>query len=291
MEILIELSIIIPTHIRSRDKARQALRRRCLNSILRQDYPLARWELLIVSNLEDSDLLGDGRFSGRVLTVGKVGVNRARNAGARASKGRFLLFLDDDCELGDPGYLGRLVAMMQSQTHFSAIGGTYTNPVASDWTVRGYNQVTGLWLQAGLAGSAEERGPAGVRPCANLLGGHVCFQKNVFEQGYLFPEAILHKGDETALLRQLRQAQHHLGYCPSLEVIHHAASGLLTSLQRAWLQGIARAQYRLQTPRSFGPGVQRIDFNNVFFLMAHMTSMRLGSLYWYCAGRFWHFVS
>lgn len=36
------------------------------------------------------------------------GANRARNKGAKISDGRYLLFLDDDTELPDKAFLGRI---------------------------------------------------------------------------------------------------------------------------------------------------------------------------------------
>lgn len=93
-----DLSIIIPTFARRR----QVLR--LLGSIRRQWAP-PEFEAIVVSNLEDlglkRDLAGyDARF--RLLSSGKIGVNRARNFGVEAARGDILLFLDDDCFIDDP---------------------------------------------------------------------------------------------------------------------------------------------------------------------------------------------
>lgn len=87
---LLTVSVVIPT------RNRPALLDQCLAAVALQDYP--RLEVLVVDNAPS-----DGRARqvaeqhGALYTVAPVrGVSRARNCGARASRGEIVAYLDDD---------------------------------------------------------------------------------------------------------------------------------------------------------------------------------------------------
>jgi GT2 family glycosyltransferase len=89
-------SIVIATYRRPRQLER------CLGAIANLDYPTDRFEVIVVSD-EVSPLTEElgGRYAASipvvVISQNHGGPARARNTGAAASSGQFLLFLDDDC--------------------------------------------------------------------------------------------------------------------------------------------------------------------------------------------------
>lgn len=103
---MIDLSVIVPTH--DRVGYLPAL----LESLSAQDYPVDRWELLIVDDGSTDGTLDYLRLcpvSGLpnivVIPQHQQGAASARNAGAMMSRGNALLFLDDDM-LAQPELVG-----------------------------------------------------------------------------------------------------------------------------------------------------------------------------------------
>jgi glycosyltransferase involved in cell wall biosynthesis len=93
-------SIVIPTYNRPRKLAQ------CLDSVLRLDWPAGRLEIIVV---DDGSAPPMQHLHPRVqiLRQANRGPAAARNTGARAAQGRWLVFLDDDCRV-EPSWLRRL---------------------------------------------------------------------------------------------------------------------------------------------------------------------------------------
>ena len=97
------VSIVVPVRNGGR------LLERCLRSVLAQDYPRDRLEILVVDN---------GSTDGSVDTITGLGLSplresrpgaaHARNRGVAAATGDIVAFTDADCEV-EPSWVGRLV--------------------------------------------------------------------------------------------------------------------------------------------------------------------------------------
>ena len=102
------ISVIIPTH------NRPELLRQTVETLLEQDYPDDRWELIIVDNASTDKtwtvveelMLEHDRVRG--LREDRKGAHFARNLGAIAASGDVLYFTDDDM-LADPALLRNLL--------------------------------------------------------------------------------------------------------------------------------------------------------------------------------------
>jgi glycosyltransferase involved in cell wall biosynthesis len=92
-----DISVVIPTRNRI-----QSLRR-TLDALARQTYAADRFEVLVSAN-GCSDETGPmvrnlvTPYSLQLIEISMPGMSLARNTGARAARGRILLFLDDDIE-------------------------------------------------------------------------------------------------------------------------------------------------------------------------------------------------
>ncbi|HMF54808.1 MAG TPA: glycosyltransferase [Pyrinomonadaceae bacterium] len=117
-------SIIVPTY------ERPAQLEICLRALARLDYPLERFEVLIVDD-GSANPPGDivERFRGlldvRLFSQKNTGPAGARNFGATHARGQFLAFTDDDCE-PDAGWL-RGFASHLAVTPDRIIGGRTLN--------------------------------------------------------------------------------------------------------------------------------------------------------------------
>ena len=100
----LELSIVVPTHNRS--KALYA----CLASLSRMNFPVNRFEIIVVDNASTDDTAGVVRhfkesWWGNVTYVyeGRPGPSHARNAGIARARGAIVGFIDDDV-IVEPGW-------------------------------------------------------------------------------------------------------------------------------------------------------------------------------------------
>lgn len=117
-------SVIVPTFDRCDSLAR------CLTALAAQELERDRFEVLVVDDggaRSPREVVARFRDSLdiRLLEQVNAGPAAARNAGAQASRGDYLVFTDDDCQ-PDPGWLSELAA---SATMFPgrAVGGRVDN--------------------------------------------------------------------------------------------------------------------------------------------------------------------
>ena len=116
-------SVVIPTH------DRPAALGQCLRSLARLNYPREAFEVIVVDDgslrpvQPVLDSVG-GRMQVRLVRQENAGPARARNSGARAARGNWLVFLDDDCEPG-PEWLRAFDAARPGEDE--VLGGTTLN--------------------------------------------------------------------------------------------------------------------------------------------------------------------
>ena len=128
------LSVVIPTH------NKLPLLQQTLAALGRQEPgPHRDWEVVVVddgSRDGTADWLADAAVAGipalRVVTPpANVGRARARNLGARAAAGRWLLFLDDDI-VAPPGLLAAHLDLLEAFPDHGTIGWARTDDTVRD---------------------------------------------------------------------------------------------------------------------------------------------------------------
>ena len=117
-------SIIIPTYNRPAELAA------CLRGLARLDYPADLLEVIVVD--DGGAILLDGivapfreRLNLTLLGQENSGATTARNTGAAAAKGNYLVFTDDDCEFA-PDWLQTLAARFHASPR-AMVGGAVLN--------------------------------------------------------------------------------------------------------------------------------------------------------------------
>lgn len=127
------LSVVVPTH------GKRELLARTLAALAEQDLDPARWNLVVVDDASPDDTAAwlaaeTSRWQGRLRVVSperNVGRARARNLGAGAADGRWLLFLDDDV-VAPPGLLSAHLAALEASPGCGTIGLVVTDPELID---------------------------------------------------------------------------------------------------------------------------------------------------------------
>ncbi|MGW1749026.1 glycosyltransferase family 2 protein [Streptomyces sp. NPDC002092] len=113
------ISVIVATH----DRPKQL--RRCLQSLLRQDYP--EFEIVVVDNApadDSAEALAHGEFREQVHYVSEpvAGLARAHNRGLARACGSLVAFTDDDT-LVDPGWLSALATTFERDARIGCVTG------------------------------------------------------------------------------------------------------------------------------------------------------------------------
>lgn len=109
----------------------------CLHSLLQQDYPHSRWEVIMVDHGSSDATIATaqsyaGRLSLKIFTQATGHISGLRNFGARVARGEVFAFLDADCA-APLDWLTRGASLCDSRC---ITGAFYAIPPQSSWIGR-----------------------------------------------------------------------------------------------------------------------------------------------------------
>lgn len=192
----------------------------CLESLLTQDYPREKLEIIVADNGSTDDTAEIARaLRARVVRADRVRSSyAARNDGARESAGELLAFCDAD-EVATPGWLRRLVAEVKDG-YGGAAGPFITKDTGFAGAVAEY--------AAGDANFWPSDTPTDIRLAAT---GNVVYRRDVFEKLGGFREDTRTGADFDFSLRVTGQLGQKIRFVPEAVVWHHPR-GTLGALLR-----------------------------------------------------------
>jgi glycosyltransferase involved in cell wall biosynthesis len=194
-------SVIIP--VRNQEK----FIGRCLESLLSLQLNRESFEVILVDNGSTDRTLEIARAYGsrvpiRILEKPKVYISAVRNAGAAVARGRYLSFLDSDCEVL-PDWLTQASQAISSGTK-GVLGAFYSIPEKSSWIAR-------YWYEER---DQKRRGEVSFLPAGNLF-----VSSEVFRQVHGFDETI-QTNEDYEFCQRVRAAGFPITCLPELSVIH-----------------------------------------------------------------------
>lgn len=148
---MIQFSVIVPSH------QGELLLPEVLGALRRSDDPGVPWELIVV---DDGSTDATGELASQLadtvvrLAAPARGPAWARNAGAAAARGEWLLFVDGDVRVR-PETLGRFWASVREHPGVSAIVGSYDASPAARGAVSKYRNLCHRYWHLRDAGQAE----------------------------------------------------------------------------------------------------------------------------------------
>ena len=190
-------SIIVPTFNEVENISK------CLNSILNQDFPREKFEVIVVDNgSKDHTLETASKFS-EIYTYHKPGINvgAVRNYGASRATGSILVFVDGDCVL-DHCWLQRAQLLLRMHPG-SVFGGGAKLPHNPKWIER-------YWL-------LEKNGLPTLPK--NLIGASIVIRKTIFDEVKGFNDAVT-AGEDSKLHQELERIGVPVKICHDLDIVH-----------------------------------------------------------------------
>lgn len=212
------ISIVIPNHNGA------ATIGKCLAAALASDHP--RFEIVVVDDgsTDGSTAIIETFPVKLVRTAARGGVSRARNAGAAASSGELLFFIDADCLLA-PDALSIASASYGARAD-RVLGGTYTlRPYDADF-FSGFQSVFVHHFET------KRARPDYVAAHAMVIDAGLFRRSGGFVEGSYIGFAA--SVEDVELSHRLRQAGAELVMEPRLQVQHIFRFSLLRSLRNAF---------------------------------------------------------
>lgn len=239
---MISVSVIVPTLNRAE------LLAGCLESLAGQDYPAARFEVLVVDNgstdgtaaLSEDAMRRSGIANLRYLLELEPGLLSGRHRGAREAKGDVLVFVDDDI-VAASGWLSAIArAFEDPRVHL--VGGPSVGRFAvepPEW-FRHFKR-SDPWGESCPALSLIHMGDAPKMVEPHFVWGlnYAIRKHTLFELGGFHPDCIPvrlqhYQGDgETGLSYKLARRGHLCAYVPQAFVEHCIPASRLT-LEAFW---------------------------------------------------------
>jgi GT2 family glycosyltransferase len=216
------VSIIIPT----RDRVQ--LLEQCVDSIVRRTDASVAYEIVVADNGSSERETLEYLQSGPVRTVsvpGPFNFSAINNAAARAARGDFLLFLNNDTEVIEPGWLAAMVEWAQ-QPSIGAVG-------AKLLFADGRFQHVGVTLHDGSAfhpGYGERPTARGwidtdlLRNYTAVTAACMMVRKEVFDRAGGFDESFPVAYNDVELCVRLVRAGLRNLYTPYAALFHHESA-------------------------------------------------------------------
>ncbi len=229
------VSIVVPTRNRCNPL------RDCLATLISQDYPAERYEIVVVDDGSTDDtkqvvteMTARTRSPFVRYLCHSGGVNAARNRGIAASSGSIVGFIDDD-ELAPSQLLGVAVRLLTDNASAVAVGGEYRSRLEGKRPRFVCTNCTENYKS--IPAPRETRSAI----VDDLPGGCVFLRRQAFEKYGLFAEGLSGPGDDSEWFSRARKGQGTLLHSPELWIWHRMSEKdfRLSFLMRKHVFGMA----------------------------------------------------
>lgn len=205
------VSIVIPT---CRDE--QTLNK-CLFSLLNQDYPKDRYEIILVSkNKLNLNIGASGKD--KIKVICGVDYANSRNIGVAEARGELVAFIDDDCQV-EKEWISRAVPYFKDEK-VALIGGPAVPPKSKEFNYRVGGYLMASYFATGF-GSCRYGVASDVYEAEeySLLTANNFLRKDVFKKVGGFDTNQV-PSEENDLYFRIKKIGYKLLYVPEISVWH-----------------------------------------------------------------------
>lgn len=205
------ISIIIPTWRESK------VLNRCLSSLLVQDYPQDKFEIILVSK---ENLAIKNKKTKAIKIENNLNHAEMRNIGVSKSRGEIIAFCDDDCVL-PPNWLSTAAAYF-TQNKADLIGGPAVPPKKAPFAYRIGGYLSGSRFTVGFAASRHRKlYPEKEANEFDLILANNFIRKGVFAKFGGFDKNQV-PCEENFLYAKVKNNDYKLLYSPKIACLHPA---------------------------------------------------------------------
>lgn len=239
------VSVIVPTFREERYIGT------CLDSLVAQDYPADRMEILVIDGQSDDRTpeivqeIADKATHVRLLANPRRITPCALNIGIRAATGTIIVRIDAHCEY-PKDYVSRCVQTL-AQTGADNVGGVLIT-LPGDETTTAHAIVYAQTSRFGLGGARYRLGKGKAGPADTVPFG--CFRRDIFDRIGMFDEALLRNQDNELNARII--ANGGLVYCdPSIQIKYYSRPKLGGFLRMLRKNGLYHWLVLKTNPKAF----------------------------------------
>ncbi len=234
------ISIIIPTW---RDGK---ILSDCLNSLLKQDYPKNRFEIILVSKKRIRPLKNNIKS---VLVNNNINHAEARNYGVKQARGEIIAFVDDDCLIPN-SWLSKGVKYFHNQA-VGLIGGPIPQPPNQKLTLRFGGYLMASPFGTGFGGLRWRIGNETKEASEiDLILANNMMRKTIFEEIRGFDRDQV-PCEENLLYRQVLSLGYKILYIPELYVFHRSKPIFRPLAKKVFFYSTGRGLLVARFPKSF----------------------------------------
>jgi cellulose synthase/poly-beta-1,6-N-acetylglucosamine synthase-like glycosyltransferase len=208
----------------------------CIESILAQDYPRDKYEIVVVDG-RSTDKTQEivRRHPVKLIIAEKAVIGHQRNTGVGNAQGGYVAFADADC-VADRQWLGKLVeALERADEHVVAVGG----PNLVFRSDSGFAKVVGYVQETflGSGGSAQGYAIREAKYVKSLPNCNVLYVRDVL-MTERYDDGIS-CGDDCDLNHRLARKGYKFLYVPDAIVWHHRPTNLASFVKKMFNYGEA----------------------------------------------------
>jgi glucosyl-dolichyl phosphate glucuronosyltransferase len=268
----IHYSVIIPT------SNHPGLLARCISALLNTKKPLGGWEILIIDNSNDNQLMTENRKISektessqvRYFSMPPLGLMAARHKGVEESKGQIICFIDDDSFVSETWMQGI------EQTFSDPDIMLATGPILPKYETEPPVWINYLWVhdeQGKYLGylslldfgeEVQDIDPTFVWGCNYLIRRNIFIKVGGSHPDYLPEKWKKYQGDgEVGLSVKVKALGYKARYCPQCTIRHLVPANRMTMDylgKRAFFIGLHSSYTQIRREHGLGPdqGVELI---------------------------------
>lgn len=176
---------------------------KCLTSLIAQDYPKHKYEIIVADNCSTDDTQSIIKsFPVHYIQTPLRRIGAVRNYLASKAQGDIFAYIDGDCTVNE-SWLSGTVALMASDKAIGAVGGYIRGPKTDNWIISGW----------ALAENEVEK------KVTILATGSFFINKKLFEEIGGFNDQIT-AAEDTDISKRIHDAGYHLIKSPSASIVH-----------------------------------------------------------------------
>ena len=167
-------------------------------------------------------------------------VTKMRNRGSQLAEGRWLFFVDADCQIPISSVLAAIEEVEQFDQPLAAVSGIYIDQSTSILQ-KTYGAIQRKWMARGLREPITSK----TFLANHLFGGALLVCKEAFNAIDGFDDDIGWGGEELDLVQRLQRRGYKTAVCYDLQVKHNNPLSLFGLIKRAWYQNFNKGRHSL----------------------------------------------